>query len=443
LKNENTKLKLHSLIFKKNKAFLGGQFNLLVKDKVFTDVFSLGVLQSLNLIIPLLLVPFLIKVYGIQNYGWITICQSFANYVIIFTDYGFNLTAVRDVVAHSENKEKLSSLFISVTAIKMIFITICFFLLLLSKIIFPQAGFLINVFFLSILGITFQILFPLWFFHGIGKLKLGTGILLAGRLLHAILIFAMLSSKSSLGLFFYTQSISYLFVSIISVAIIYYKYNIGITKLKKHEIVEHIKEGWVIYISNMSVNIYTGSSPIILGIFHNPKSAAIFGIADQILMLLRYPSAIFIRVIYPKICLLASEGSNRVKMVLKKYIIGLVFIYTIICTLVFVLAPKICYYFSKDSFHEAAVVVRLLCFLPISVLLLNTPPYLIFLAYKLDKINAKIITAGAVIGLGLNLIFSFFFKEAGSAVSIIVTELFVGIALYLSLKKIYPTLIYI
>ena len=412
-----------------------------MKDKVFTDVFSLGILQSLNLIIPLLLVPFLIKIYGIQNYGWIAMCQAFANYVIIFTDYGFNLTAVRDVVAHSENKDKLSSLFISVTVIKGLFILICFLLLLLFKIIFPQS-YLIDVFSLTILGIMFQILFPLWFFHGIGKLKLGTAILLAGRILHVILIFSMLSSKSTLSVFFYTQAVSYLVVAIVSITYIYYKYNIGVTKLKKHEIVEHLKEGWVIYISNMSVNIYTSSSPLILGIFHDPKAAAIFGIADQILMLLRYPSAIFIKVIYPKICLLASEGNAGIKIILKKYVTALAFVYAIVCSVVFIFAPQICAYFSKDSFHQAAIVVRLLCFLPISVLLLNTPPYLIFLAYKLDKINAKIIIAGAVMGLILNLIFSFFFKEAGSAMSIRITELFVGISLYLSLKKIHPTLIY-
>lgn len=427
-------MKLNRLKFQNNPLPVGA----LKKDRIFSDFVYLGIIQSFNLIIPLLLVPYLVKIYGIAQYGWIAICQSFTNYLIIITDYGFNLTAVRDVSAFRENKERLSSIFTSVTFIK-IFLFVPFVLLLfLGRFILPQFQTAIDLLLVSCAGILFQILFPVWLFQGLEKIKLGTAILLGGRLIHAFLFFVFATTSSHLPFYFYLQALSYCIAIIIGLVIITKIYRIEFGNLDKAAIKYHFRDGWQVYVSNISINIYGGSSTIILGILKGTKVAAIFGIADQVLALLRQPLSILIRVVYPKICLMVAQGSATVRRLLKDSITPVAGIYVILCSLVFIFAKDIGYYFSKESFTEVALLVRIMCFLPIPILLLNTSPYVVFLAQRMDSVNSRVIITGAVIGLLTNLILSYFFSAMGSAFSIIITELFVGISLTLILKNKFP-----
>ncbi|MGA8298128.1 MAG: oligosaccharide flippase family protein [Terriglobales bacterium] len=46
-------------------------------------------LQGLNYLVPLAVLPYLVRVLGIERYGLIAFAQSFAQYFVVLTDYGF------------------------------------------------------------------------------------------------------------------------------------------------------------------------------------------------------------------------------------------------------------------------------------------------------------------------------------------------------------------
>lgn len=68
------------------------------------NFFSLGALQVINLILPLLVLPYMIKTVGFDKYGVVVLAASLIAYFSSVTDYSFKITAVRDVAVFKTKK---------------------------------------------------------------------------------------------------------------------------------------------------------------------------------------------------------------------------------------------------------------------------------------------------------------------------------------------------
>ena len=72
----------------------------------------LSIVQFGNMILPLIVLPFLLNRLGIDNYGLVVFSQSIAAYFAVFIRFGFNTYATQQVSRFSENKSKLNDIFI-------------------------------------------------------------------------------------------------------------------------------------------------------------------------------------------------------------------------------------------------------------------------------------------------------------------------------------------
>ena len=138
---------------------------------LFNNFIALFILQLINYALPLLILPFLTQKLGPSNYGKIAWAQYAIQYLIIFTDYGFNFSATRLVSVNRNDKNYLHSVFSSVMFIKL-FLLIISYGLLLGWILFSDFGkqeiFLLNISFLMVAG---SVITPLWLFQGLEKMK--------------------------------------------------------------------------------------------------------------------------------------------------------------------------------------------------------------------------------------------------------------------------------
>ena len=101
------------------------------KKVILSNYISLSFLQAANYILPLLVLPLLVRTLGTEKFGLVMFAQAFITFFNIIVDFGFNLSATREVSINKNNPSELKSIFSSVLIIKFFLVIISFILLCL------------------------------------------------------------------------------------------------------------------------------------------------------------------------------------------------------------------------------------------------------------------------------------------------------------------------
>ena len=62
-------------------------------------------IQGANFILPLIILPYLVRTLGSEKYGLVMVAQSVALFLTIIVDFGFNISATREVANLKNDKE--------------------------------------------------------------------------------------------------------------------------------------------------------------------------------------------------------------------------------------------------------------------------------------------------------------------------------------------------
>lgn len=178
---------------------------------ILNNFFSLPVIQGTNFILPLVVLPCLIKAIGLEKFGLVAFAQAFMSYFIIFTDYGFNLTATREIAINKDDKAKLSSIINNTLLTKIILCLLSFLILLLIISFSPYFCQYSSLYYWSFFLVVGQVLIPAWFFQGIEQMKYLTYLNLVAKIIFTVFIFILISKPGILSMFPFFYSLVWVF----------------------------------------------------------------------------------------------------------------------------------------------------------------------------------------------------------------------------------------
>jgi PST family polysaccharide transporter len=325
------------------------------KKVLLSNFFSLSILQAFTYILPLLTLPYLVRVIGIELFGVVAFAQSIIMFLNMVVDYGFNLSATKEVSIHRENKKKLTEIFSSVMTIKVILIFISLFIL--SILIFSIEKLRIHweLYYLTSLVIVGQALFPIWYFQGIEKMKYITIVNVSSKLFFTILIFIFIQKESDYIYIPLLNALGFILAGVISLYIIFVKLNqnFDFSSLK---IKEYLKNGFHIFLSIISSNTLAVSPTIFIGIFLDYSLVGYYSAFEKIVTAMKNFFYIINQTFFPRLSKVFTEDIKRYKNMWKKLSIStIVFSIIIYVILLFVSKSFIEFYFGSNFVYYTNV----------------------------------------------------------------------------------------
>ncbi|WP_276968009.1 oligosaccharide flippase family protein, partial [Metallibacterium scheffleri] len=134
------------------------------------NITSLVTLQGANYLLPLVTIPYLVRVLGPDNYGRIAFAQAFIQYFVMLTDYGFNLSATRDIARAQGDADTINRIFNAVLAVKFLTALAGFAVMSAIALAVPSMRGDYALFAVSYLAVAGNLLFPVWLYQGVQRM---------------------------------------------------------------------------------------------------------------------------------------------------------------------------------------------------------------------------------------------------------------------------------
>lgn len=270
-----------------------GDYNLLIskfrnivnskdRKRLLSNFMSLMSLQGANYILPLITLPYLVRVLGAEYFGLLAFATATTTYFTIISDYGFNLTATREISMHRDDKEKVTEIFSAVMTIKLILMFISFLLLCILVFLFDKFSDDAIVYFFSFGVVIGQVLFPVWFFQGMERMKYITYLNIFSKLIFIIAIFVFVHEQSDYYLVPLMTGIGAIVVGFWSLFLIKKEFEVKFHPQSVIVLKHYFFDGWSIFTSSIYVAFYTTANIFLLGIFTNNMTVGHYSIAEKI-----------------------------------------------------------------------------------------------------------------------------------------------------------------
>ncbi|MBK5074425.1 flippase [Budviciaceae bacterium CWB-B4] len=399
------------------------------------NILYLALVQGSGYILPLLTFPYLVRILGPELFGVLGFCQASIQYLVLITDYGFNLSATQQVAKFKNDKIELARIFWSVIWSKLFLSIIAFFILFIVCFFVEKYNaywFVLIAFTPLIFG---NIIYPIWLFQGMEKMKWISICSILSRFLLIPFTFIFVQSPGDIWLAALIQGSVNLIAGLLSVYLII-KYNwiegffFEIQYIKKC-----LFDGWHVFISTSAISLYTISTVVILGFISNPASVGYFNAANTIRNAVQSVITPINQAIYPRINALYSNDYDNVLSLIRKTLLIVGSVSLFFSIILFVFTDLIVVYGLGEQYKNSISVLRWMSFLPFIVGLSSVFGVQILLTHGYKKQFSAILLISGAINVIIIFPLSMVYSADGAAISILITELFVTISMFLFLKS--------
>lgn len=405
------------------------------KKKLISNFFSLSSVEAANYIFPLITLPYLVRVLGPDRYGLVNFAQAFVYYFVLLTDYGFNLSATREISINRQDKEKVLRIFNSVMFIKLALMTASLITMLAVVFFIPKfkQDWLIYIYtFGMVIG---NILFPIWLFQGMERMKLIALLNLLAKLIFVIAIFVFVKRQSDYIYVPLITSLGFMTAGVLSLIIAVKRFEIIFRLPVKEDCIHALKEGWHIFISTISVSLYTSSNAFILGLFTNNTIVGYYSASERIIRSGQRLLNPISQAIYPYISRLVADSKEKAAHFIRKVMVIFGGIGFAVSVLLFALAAPIVNIILGSQFEQSIIVLKILAFLPFIIALSNIFGIQTMLTFNMKEAFSGILISGGLINIVLSLIFVPLWKHVGTATAVLITETYITLAMFIFIRK--------
>jgi polysaccharide transporter, PST family len=402
---------------------------------LFRNTASLYILQGANYILPLITVPYLVRVLGTESFGLLAFYGSLIAYFQLIVDYGFNLSATREVSLHRRDRQKISNLFFSVLIIKIALALFCAAVLLAFIYAVPRFHTQASLCLWLYCGVAGSILFPTWLYQGMEEMGYIAIFSLLSKVVVAVFYFIVIKRPNDYMWFAYLNSAGAWVIGAVGFLVALRKFTIAPATPSYSSCIACLRGGLQIFLSQLSVSLFTNSNTFILGLFAGNKVVGMYAVAEKIVRALISLTAPVGSAIYPRSGVLFSISRETAVRFLRKVLLMGCGIFGALGVCFFVFADFLVLLVSGTRSIDIALLVRIMSFIPLSVFIDNIYGTQILLNINLQRQFMRIMFTGGAVSVFLLMILVPRIQATGSAISFLTSELTILFLMIYSVRR--------
>jgi len=406
------------------------------KHKILASNFVyLAVLQGLNLILPLLTFPYLIRILGVEYFGLLSFSFAFITYFQIITDYGFNATGTRDISLAEGDFRKQNLIFNQIMSAKLLLVIFSFFAMMIIVFSFEifRTYWIIYLFsFGSILG---QALFPVWYFQGIQKMKYITYLNLITKIIFTLALFVFIRKKSDYYLVPVFNALGFISSGIFALFYLWKDFDIKFKIQPLKGIILQLQKSKYVFLSELKISLFTNTNTVILGILSGNQAVGYFSAAEKLARAIGNLQTPISNTIFPYLSKEMAQDKLQTIQKIKKI--------TIVGTLLFSILIIVCFFFAEQiieiiygkAMFSSVLIFRILILIPLLSFLDTMYGKQILLNLGRDHLYFRVIVFATILNLATNFILTNIYQELGTAITLIITQIFIVLGMWYFANK--------
>ena len=249
--------------------------------RLLHNIAALGTLQGVNYALMLATIPYLTRVFGVETWGRIVFVQLIINYLVWFTNWGFYLSATRKIAALRDRADALSDVYMATWSAQwlltsaglLVFFCVVPFVPILKKdllLYFWGAGLVVG-----------NLLMPLWFLNGLELIREAAIIQILTKALTIPPILILVKTRNDAGIYIGINSGCTLLVGIFTILWLKATFPSTWSIPKWRRVLEELREGSILFVSNLWANLNSALIPTALGVLAGPTQLGYYNLADR------------------------------------------------------------------------------------------------------------------------------------------------------------------
>ncbi len=318
-------------------------------NKINKNFLIYGVGQAFNLLSPLLIVPYIISVCTIANFGKVGLSFGLSLFLILIVDYAFDIKGTKMVSESRDNIKEIQHKLFTIFYTKMVLLSIAFLILLLlvyTITIFRNEKI---IFLLSFIIVIAQVFNPQWFLQGLEDFKTASVINILSKSLYVIFIFCLIKNTEDYIFVNFYLGLSSLLINIFGIFIIQNRFKFNFQKPNFFEIKKILKTDFFFCVSQLFLSLRQLSPLFIVSSFLGFSVAGQYKVVEQIISLFRTFNQVYLKYFFPRLCFKINESRNEALSFWKNYVLLLLVFVVIFCLLLFIFSIHIITFFNISN----------------------------------------------------------------------------------------------
>lgn len=321
--------------------------------QVKKNTFWLAIFQLAKMVFPFLILPILTRRLSVETYGNLTFIKTVMNFLQIFLDFGFMLSATKEIAKIKNDTNKIQQIMADTLLARLLLGGIGFLLIIILSFFFPILGhnFLFTI--TSYLTVFLSIFLFDFLFRGL-------------EIIHvmAIRFIIMKTISFLLTIFFVRQDHQIILIplfdilssviAIILVAFELQKRSFRLIRPKLKSSIYSLKISLIYFLSDVSATAFNAISTIIIGLVFSSTEVALFGVSIQIIGAIQALLGQLSSGIYP---IMVRQKSRKFIQQIFQKTIPLVFLFT---GLIIILLPLALQVLAGDKYASAHPIIQIL-----------------------------------------------------------------------------------